>query len=168
MKLSTIVERSPLYRFLDQSRAALLKIQPSWQDWYQRKLPQLSESAAHLSAYDATTSTITISTDNASTAALIKHQKNNLIKALSTEKSIQIKHIKVRIDLVSTSAAAELHKQIAIKHEAQTRQPVAPNTHAIDSVQRLQNSVKNPDLADTLGDLAETLKKLSSDANNKP
>ncbi len=169
VKLSTIVERSPLYRFLDQSRAALLKLQPIWQSWLAKKLPQLDASAAHLSTYDAKTKTVTINANNASTAALLKHQRDSLMNALLAEKIISIQQIKIRIDLVSTSAAAELQQKYQKHAEGQygalARQQIKPNEDAIESVERLQSSVNNPELADTLGNLADTLKNLANKPN---
>ncbi len=160
LKLSTIVERLPLYRFLDQSRAALLKLQPAWQIWQQQQPTAISYDAAYLTGYDA--GTLTISVNNASTAALIKHQKSSLISTLNSV--IKVTAIKLRIDLDYTKAASEFQQHITA-NEKNNGIYNTPNKAAIDSIESLQASIKNPDLADTIGKLAQTLKKLSKTPN---
>ncbi len=166
-KLSSIVERLPLLRFLDESKATLLKLQPSWQAWLERHLPSLCAGSAHLSAYDANSGQLTICADNASTAALIKHQQASLLASLqSAIKSFgndSISKIKVRIDLESTSAATELLKTIT-QHQPEEPRPSDNSSStfshtAIESIKHLQGRVKNPELAQTLSELAITLSK---------
>ncbi len=174
IKFSSIVQRLPLYRFLDESRAELLRLQPAWRTWFTQLQPNLPESAAYLSAIDA--QVLTVCVENASIAALIKHQQHSLLTALnksynttsdkngssnSTAKHV-IRKIKVHINLsagltpsigLSTSALQDTQKQYRANN--------IPDAMAINSVKQLQSSVKNKELANTLGDLAETLEKLS-------
>lgn len=167
LKLSTIVERLPLLRFLDESKAVLLKLQVDWQTWRQQNLPNVSEGAAHLSGYDTNTGQITICVNNASTAALIKHQKSSLLDAFQlAAKTRQIRNpihsIKVRVNLESTSAAAEMlenfHKETA---EQKSHNSPRLDSASIKSIKNLESGVKNPELAAALNGLAATLSKLS-------
>jgi len=164
IKLSTIVERLPMYRFLDDAHSSLLKLQPVWQEWCNSHLPAITVSSAHLSSFEG--DTIVISADNSSTAALIKHQKSSLLLALQkfslNNTSKNVKNIKVRIDLISTSAADDI-LQRATSSSDDNRHFERPNSSAIESVERLKSDIKNPELAESLGNLAETLKNLKND-----
>ena len=156
-RLDDIVKKLPLLRFLDQSKAILLSLDPHWHTWRKKHLPNIDESSSHLSAL--ADSTLTIHTNNASTAALIKSQLSSLLKTLNHRSKIPIKSIKVLIDLETTSAALQTRNQFDKIFEV-TEQKKKPDKNAIDSIQSLKNSVKNPELSETLESLAETLKNL--------
>lgn len=156
-RLDGIVKKLPLLRFLDQSKAVLLSLDPHWQTWRKKHLPNIDESSSHLSAL--TDSTLTIHTNNASTAALIKSQLSSLLKALNQSSKVPIKSIKVLIDLETTSAALRTRNQFDKMLEI-TEPKKKPDQSAIDSIHSLKNSVKNPELSETLNNLAETLKNL--------
>lgn len=170
LKLSTIVERLPLLRFLDESKAVLLKLQADWQTWRQQNLPNVSEGAAHLSGYDMNAGQITVCVNNASTAALIKHQKNSLLNAFQlAAKARKIRNpihsIKVRVNLESTSAATELLENLhneATQAQQKNHNSLKLDSDSIKSIKNLESSVKNPELAAALNDLATTLSKLSN------
>lgn len=171
IRLSTIVERLPLYRFLDQSQAVLLKLQPAWEAWLQQELPAIDTTSAHLSGFSEAENnghnTITISANNASTVTLLKHQQSSLLKHLNRScNGLTIHKIKVRIDLDSTSAVADHQHQIS--KAAHDEQRTKPSADAIESIKRLQKSIKNPDLADSLGNLAETLQSVSNIGDKTP
>lgn len=161
-----------MYRFLDQSRSLVLKLQPAWQAWCHQNLPNVSEENACLSSFEA--GTLNICVNNSSTAALIKHKQVNALKALNLafialnpkhmnkpeQSETPITKLKVRVDLMSVNAANELQREIKKSDEnAYQHKPV--DTQSIESIERLQKSIKNPELADTLGKLAETLKNIS-------
>lgn len=185
-----------MYRFLDQSRAVLLKLQPAWQLWLSEKLPNLDHQSTYLSGIELSklgSGSITIGVNNASTASLIKHQKVSALKALntaladihnaemgnairkqstskqatskqSTATDQKITKLIIRVDLESTSVAENMHRQATKQKADADDSDVAretPNARSIESIQRLQKTIKNPELADSLGHLAETLKKMS-------
>ncbi len=162
MRLSNIVERLPMYRFLNESHAILLKLEPTWHTWLKKNLPALKTSAAHLSSFDLRSeATLTICTDSATTAAQLKHRKESLIEALNSNAlTVSIKRIKIRVD-PATANKLDLHHQKLTRHEIDDTRHEQPSAHAIDSIESLQKRIKNPDLADSLSNLAETLKKLS-------
>lgn len=163
IKLSTIVERLPMYRFLDDAHSTLLKLQPAWQDWCNSHLPALTVGSAHLSSFEQ--GTIVISADNSSTAALLKHQKTSLLSALQKfamhNFSKKIHNVKIRIDLVSTSAASEVLQKATHSKES-NKEFEKPNSSSIESIESLRTAVKNPELAETLGNLADTLRDLKN------
>lgn len=158
-RLDDIVKKLPLLRFLDESKAILLGLEPQWHAWRKKHLPNLAQSAAHLSAL--TENTLTIHANNASTAALIKSQLSSLRKALNQTSNLSIKNIKVIIDLETTSAARRTQQQFVHKDD-NASQKNKPNQMAIDSISSLQSSIKNPDLSESLENLAQTLKNFSN------
>lgn len=173
-----------MYRFMDESRATLLKLQPAWQNWYHTELPALNKQAldahasneqeqnnqaAYLSAIEQTTLTITV--NNSSTAALIKHQQSQLISALNAADVCDITKINVRIELVNPPMSAAITKRhsrsnslkntLASSHAAIK----PPSQAAIDAVDHLKTNIKNPELANSLQNLANTLRTLAKKAD---
>lgn len=165
LKLSTIVERLPMYRFLDQSQALMLKLQPAWHAWLNKHLPNVSDQNTCLLSLDA--GSLTIGVNNSSTGSLIKHKQVSLLSTLNSafnqlegksgSKHKLIEKLVLRVDLESTSIAADVKQRTIASDDPRE----APNTNSIESIQHLQKNVSNPDLAATLGALAETLKRLS-------
>lgn len=162
LKLSSIVARLPMYRFLDESHAILLKLDPIWNQWLKQNLPALQFCAAHLSSFDTRNrATLTICADNATTAALLKNHKDSMLNALNKRLSAQpIELIKIRVDPSAATKVSQHHRKLT-ESEDSTLSYTPPTRESIDSIESLQKTIKNPDLAETLGNLAETLKKLS-------
>ncbi len=160
-----------MYRFLDQSQAAILRVQPTFQAWLKKQLPSLDKNAAHVSAIcnpnaESTIDTeVTISADNANTITLLRHQQSSILEHLNlANPDLCINKLSFRVDLAAVKAAAQHQKQHQQTLDNDVNHIVerpTPSAEALASIQQLQNSVKNPDLAESLGNLAETLKTAS-------
>lgn len=149
-----------MLRFLDESKSHILSIQPIWDRWKKQSLNQTTDSSAHLAALNA--GELLIHASDSSIAALIKSQSDSLLKVLNSTSSIQIHTIKVKIDLHSTTIANKVQKEAAFKPNRTYPASSKPNDLAITSIKKLEGSVKNQELAQSLNDLAETLKNLSN------
>lgn len=159
LKLDSILKKLPLLRFLDDSKSYILTIQPVWERWKKQSLNHSDSSSAHLAAFKA--GELLIHVSDSSIAALIKSQNQSLLKTLNSASSTNIQKIKVKIDLETTSIANKVQKEGSTKPTRTYQTNPKPNELAISSIEKLQSSVKNQDLADSLNNLANTLKDLS-------
>jgi len=159
LKLDSILKKLPMLRFLDDSKSYILSIQPVWERWKKRSLNHSDSASAHLAAFRA--GELLIHVSDSSIAALIKSQNQSLLKTLNSASSTNIHKIKVKIDLQSTSIANKVQKEGFAKPTRTYQTSPKPNHLAVSSIEKLQSSVKNQDLADSLKDLATTLKNIS-------
>jgi len=174
--VSSILNRLPFLRQLNESQNKLLSITPIWQKWCDDQANSVITGFASPASIDA--ELLTISCTQPSTATLLKHQKCSLLEALHKAGFEQIKSIRVQMTLsqptphatddeISMYLADPTSQQLAAKlNQDQSRKTPSseaawhkPSASSVKSIEATQSLIKNEQLAASLKRLAETLKK---------
>jgi hypothetical protein len=174
--VSTILNRLPFLRQLNESQNQLLSITPIWQKWCADQANSVITSFASPANIDA--ELLTISCTKSSTATLLKHQKTSLLETLHQAGFDQIKSIRVQMtlnqptphiedDKISMSLGGPTSQQLAAKlsgtqsHNTPSSEATwqKPSAASVRSIEVTQSLIKNEQLAASLKRLAETLKK---------
>lgn len=163
LNAASIVQRLPFHQQLNASQSLILKVTPIWHDWCEQ---QRSRSGAkHFAAASDTSLTsfengiLTLACSNTSTATALKHQQTSLLAAFQEAGVDQIKRIRVRMALskATTPGSEKLHSHNSLYNDQPHRQK--PSDSSIKSVEAVQSRIKNEHLANSLKQLADTLKK---------
>ena len=170
--VSSILNRLPFLHQLNQTQTQLLKLTPIWQQWCAKQdcSDQISSEItdfASLSSIDG--STLSISCTQSSTATILKHQHNSLLKELKAAGFDQIQSIRIQMSLGNQTAELNdysdnphVREETSHTSNSPTVDAVSwpkPSTASIKSIEATQSLIKNEQLAESLKRLAETLKK---------
>ncbi len=161
IRLSAILEKMPLYRFMDESRAILLKLHPAWKIWLAKNVPSASDENTVLLSFDS--GLLTVATENSTTATLLKNFSTKATTDLQPKVNqltgLELKQIKflVQPDIWLTDKQDAEHAQHV---KSPTQLSNRPNDDAIKSIELLQKSVRNSELSSSLEALAKTLNNL--------
>lgn len=171
--VSSILNRLPFLRQLNESQNQLLSITPIWQKWCADQANPVITDFASPANIDA--ERLTISCTQSSTATLLKHQKTSLLETLHKAGFDQIQSIRVEMTLNNptpyieddeVSISTSQHK-VTKRNETHSLNPPSsseaawhtPSASSIKSIEATQSIIKNEQLAASLKRLAETLKK---------
>lgn len=173
LSLAHIVQRLPLHQRLSASNAAVIKLTPVWQRWAKAHVAKEFRSQIQLSCPNNDEMVLTC--PHAVCASQLKHRKQNLLSFVQNSEVDGIKRIQIRIAKTTNQQGAETASRT--QQIANSRNHLEPDNiqsnerdsqHAdsrltlskesVQSIESCQRTVSNTRLADSLSQLAITLK----------
>lgn len=163
-----LVSRLPLSKSLNASQSALVALSPLFYDWMnhpdqQLHLSEACRNSSNLESFRRGQLNITCPT--ASHASELKHLQESLKNYLNSTYCVStdsgdtkpIDTIKIRVDLLLESRSRSSSSPSSSKRRA-----ISISNNSIDALNSCSRQVNNPDLADALNRLAQTLREESS------
>ena len=176
--VSTILNRLPFLRALNETQNQLLAIAPVWHQWCSSQESQ-DKTRTSISEFASLTSInadeLCICCTQSTIATLLKFKQNNLLEELHQKGFAHIQKIRIQMSL-STHASSQhstqhtsanqtnLSNQQTESHSKEdksssTQSWPKPSSASLKSIEATQSLIKNEQLAASLKRLAETLKK---------
>jgi len=174
--VSTLLNRLPFLRTLNEAQNQLLAIAPVWQQWcsnqhIQNKTNPIISEFASLASVNA--DELTISCKQSSIATILKFQQSDLLETLHSAGFNHIQKLRIQMSLAHLSVAHNFDqanelssKRVNQKPSDYTEQSSSttkawpkPSAASLKSIEAAQSLIKNEQLAASLKRLAETLKK---------
>lgn len=174
LNAASIVQRLAFHQRLTSSQSLILKITPIWYEWCETQRGMTG--ARHFSAANDTTLSafedgmLCLSCSNKTTATLLKHQQENLLKTFHSAGFDEIHQLRIRVvpdkpntadtlspmtSMTSTSRSNPHPKQSGSLEVKRSK----PLPSSIKSVEAVQRKTQNEQLSLALQRLIETLKK---------
>ena len=153
---SALLERLPITQQFTASRKFLLQITPAWHQWCSKvsKKHKQRFDNCQLTAFEK--GVLSISTNNAHSATLLKHQIDSLLRYLHQKGFAEIHRIRVHMQLPTKPANYRTSRPT--NNDSDVGRHEADDT-AIAALESAVISTNDPMLAESLQRLAQTLKK---------
>lgn len=158
---SALLERLPITRQFTASQSFLRQITPVWQQWCLNVAKKNKQhlGKCHLTAFEQ--GVLSISTNDATTATLIKHQIESLLASLHNKGFNDVRNIRVQIQLPVRAAASypQFDDNASTANKVSNAGREKPDKTAISALQSAANDIDDAMLSESLARLAQTLKK---------